>query len=597
MTDLFQFEYLRMWILAVKIIGRSLSELVFYLFSLLNFSAMHYITTKTLIRIKVLLLAGALVIVGLVLFNIFSGDFEPGLIGRKGSKASKGQEEFKTSDELLHARLWQLQDMDQKFASLMTTQYDQEALVKTNASIQYTEESFRKSIDSIARIGVAYDEQSGSNDFQNMTTFFKKILENRRFIAFTRMGILASGEGSASEKQTILKLQNQLYEKDRMIASDADNKLVENLQSQLTEKDKVISGLQTQVQKEQADKQTYTQTTQKLQSDLAEKDKMIASLGNKTGPDQKAVLTLKNELTTKNKQISDLQAQSQSAKQSYTQTIEKLQNELSEKNRVIASTSNKKVPADQKALTGLQNEINTKNRQVSDLQGQLQKEISEKKTYSQTIQKYESDIAAKNKMIDALSNINIPTDYKAVARLHKEITSKDKHISSLLNQLNDKDRATANASNSKLPADQKGLAALQNEISAKNKQINTLQAEVRKEAAEKQNYSQTIQSLQLELIEKNKIIAGAGDRKVPSDQKALVTLQNEIAEKDRRIKRLEEQLSTGFVARQASNTNVRDMETSTNLRLAYNNTMAQLGLLQKKYNSLKAEMDQLKNQR
>ena len=200
-------------------------------------------------------------------------------------------------------------------------------------------------------------------------------------------------------------------------------------------------------------------------------------------------------------------------------------------------------------------------------------------------------------MIDALSNIKIPTDDKMVAKLQKDISAKDKQITSLVAELNEKDKAIATTSGNKLPADNKALATYQNEISAKNKEISTLQAEVRKEAAEKQNYSQTIQSLQLELIEKNKIIASAGNRKVPTDQKAIVTLQNEIAEKDRRIKRLEDQLSSGYIASQASNTNVRDMETSTNLRLAYNNTMAQLGLLQKRYNSLKAEMDQLKNQR
>ena len=558
---------------------------------------MHYITSQTLFRIKVLLLTGTLVIVAIVLVDIFMNDAEPGLIGRKKSKTPKGEEEFKMSDELLHARLWQLQDLDQKFASLMTTQYDEEALVKTNASIQYAEESFRKSIDSIARVGTAYDEKSGSNDFQNMTTFFKKILENRRFIAFTRMGILASGQGSANEKQTILRLQNELYEKDRMIASGANTKMVENLQSQLTEKEKIISGLQAQVQKEQADKQTYIQTTQKLQSELTEKDKIIASAGNKTAPDQKAVITLRNELTAKNKQISDLQAQSQSEKQTYSQALQKLQNELSEKNKLIASASGKKIPSDQKALTSLQNEINIKNKQVSDLQAQIQKELAEKKSYSQTIQKFQNDIAAKNKMIDALSNIKIPTDDKAVARLQTEVAAKDKQISNLQNELNQKDKALANSSGSKAPADQRSLAALQNEISAKNKQINALQADVRREAAEKQNYSQTIQTLQLELIEKNKIIASAGNRKVPGDQKALVTLQNEIAEKDRRIKRLEDQLSSGSIARQASNTNVKDMETSANLRLAYNNTMTQLGLLQKKYNTLKAEMDQIKNQR
>ena len=557
---------------------------------------MHYITTKTLLRIKVMLLTGTLLIVALVIYHIFS-DPQPGLIGRKGVKISKAQEDFKLSDDLLHARLWQLQDMDQKFASLMTTQYDQEALVKTNASIQYAEESFQKSIDSITRIGAAYDERTGSNDFQNLTTFFKKILENRRFIAFTRMGILAGGQGSASEKQIIVRLQNELYEKDKKIAADTDTKMIRDLESQLAQKDKTISELQTQVQKEQADKQTYAQTTQKLQSELSEKNKMLASAENKTAPDQKAVLVLKNELTAKNKQINDLQAQSESSKQTYTQTIEKLQNELSEKNKLIASSSNKKGSADEKALTALQNEINTKNKQVSDLQAQILKDNAEKKTYAQTIQKYQNDIAAKNTMIDALSNIKIPTDDKLVAKLQKDISAKDKQISSLSNELNEKNKSTATASANKSTVDQKGLAALQNEISAKNKQISTLEAEVRKEAAEKQNYSQTIQSLQLELIEKNKIIASAGNRKVPTDQKAMVTLQNEIAEKDRRIKRLEEQLSSGSIARQASYTNAKETETNNNLRIAYNNTMTQLGLLQKKYNSLKAEMDQLKSQR
>jgi chromosome segregation ATPase len=275
-----------------------------------------------------------------------------------------------------------------------------------------------------------------------------------------------------------------------------------------------------------------------------------------------------------------------------------LQNELSEKDKLIASSSNKKGSADDKALISLQNEINTKNKQVSDLQAQVQKDMAEKKTYTQTIQKYQNDIAAKNTMIDALSNIKIPTDDKLVAKLQKDISAKDKQISSLTNELNEKNKAIAAAPANKLPADQKGgLAALQNELSAKNKQISTLQAEVRKEAAEKENYSQTIQSLQLELIEKNKIIASAGNRKVATDQKAVVTLQNEIAEKDKRIKKLEDQLSSGSIARQASYTNPKETEVNTNLRIAYNNTMSQLGLLQKKYNTLKAEMDQLKSQR
>lgn len=612
---------------------------------------MHYITTKTLTRIKILLLAGTIAIVAIVLIDAFSNNSQQiGYMGRKGSKNSKiQQEEFKKADELLHAVLWQLQDMDQRFASLLTTQNDQGGLEKTNASIQYTEEAFRKSIDSIARIGSAYDEETGTNDFQNMTTFFKKILENRRFIAFTRMGVISGGGGNATEKQTILRLQNELYEKDRMIASSASNKTVISLQGQLDEKGKQVAALETE-------KQGLVQTTQKLQGELAEKDKMIASLGSKntSTADQRAVLNLQKEIAAKNKQISDLQTQSQSEKQNYTQTIQKLQTEVSEKNKTIAASnkklpadqkalaslqneinvknkqisdlqkqsqsekqtssqaiqklqgevseknktiaaiSNKKLPADQKGLASLQNEINVKNKQISDLQTQVQKEQSERKTYSQTIQKFENDLAQKSKMIDALSNIKIPTDDKAIASLQKEIGTKNKQISDLQTELNEKNKAIASASNNKLPADQKGLTSLQNELSAKNKQISTLQAEIRKEQTEKQNYSQTISEMQLELIEKNKIIAAAGNRKVPADQKALVTLQNEIAEKDRRIKRLEQQLQNGSVAKYALNEN---SQANSDLRLAYNNTMTQLGVLQKKYNTLKAEMDQLRNQR
>jgi hypothetical protein len=54
--------------------------------------------------------------------------------------------------------------------------------------------------------------------------------------------------------------------------------------------------------------------------------------------------------------------------------------------------------------------------------------------------------------------------------------------------------------------------------------------------------------------------------------------------------------SNGSIARPAvsGGESTRDL---TNLRLAYNNTMTQLGVLQKKYNLLKAEMDQIKGQR
>ena len=525
-------------------------------------------------------LIGTIVIVGIVILDVlYHISNSQGSLGKKGSRAIELQQDFQRCDELLHARLWQLQDMDQQFASLVSNQNDHASLTKTNASIQLAEENFRRSLDSISRVGASYDEKSHTNDFENMITFFKKILENRRFIAFTRMSIISGSGGSTS--QTIMKLQNEIYEKDRQIASSSSNKTVLTLQGQLAEKEKQIMLLEAQAQKDQAEKQTYVQNAQRLQTEIAEKDKVIASLGSKkAGGDQKALVDLQAQLSAKNNQINTLQTQLQTEKQSYTQTVQKLQGEIAEKDRALA-TASKKLPNDQKTVSNLQNEIATRNKQISDLQSQAQ---TDKKSYTQTIQKYQADLAQKTKMVDALSNIKIPTDDKAVASLQRELSSKNKQISDLQAEVDAKNRLIASNSGKQVSTDQKAFAAIQTELATKNGQIDNLQ--------------KTINDLQAELIEKNKLIAQAGNRRVPTDQKAVVTLQNEIAEKDKRIRRLEEQLQTGVASsRPAGGAIVKDLEqTNTNLRLAYNNTMTQLGVLQKKYNVLKAEMDQMKGQ-
>ncbi|MBC7829128.1 MAG: hypothetical protein H7122_15365 [Chitinophagaceae bacterium] len=530
---------------------------------------MQYTTTKKLSWIRILLLVGTLLIVGIVLLDVFSSDSgKIGFMRSKGSGISQTQqEELLKVDELLHARLWQLQHMDQQFASQSTTQTEGAELSKSNASIQYMEEAFRKSIDSIERIGVNYDEESGTNDFQNMTSFFKKILENRRFLAYTRQSFVSDTKGS-NDKQTILRLQNELYEKDKIIVSyankdsQAGNQELVNLKNQITEKEKQIVTLEGQVQKEQGEKQQYLQSSQKLQNDLAEKEKMIAALTNKKGTgDQTALLNLQNEISIKNKQIGNLENQlqkGQTEKQTYTQAIQKLQTDLAEKNKIIAASANQKLPDAQKAMASLQNDVTLRLRQVSTLQAQVLKDQAEIKSYSQTIQKLQNELSQKSKQNTAATN-NSATD-------------------------------------------QKTLSVLQNDINEKNKKISTMEAQMKREQTDRQSYTQTISNLQTELIEKNKLIASAGNRKVPADQKAMLTLQNEITEKDRRIRSLEEQLQSGIrtvnaTNKQAGGESVRDLEQrNTNLRLAYNNTMTQLGVLQKKYNLLKTEMDFLRNQ-
>jgi chromosome segregation ATPase len=264
------------------------------------------------------------------------------------------------------------------------------------------------------------------------------------------------------------------------------------------------------------------------------------------------VVNLQNELTQKNKQITDLQTQlqkEQSDKKVYTQSNEKYKNDLVEKDKMISALSNIKVPIDQKGLTNLQSELAQKNNQITGLQTQLQKAQADNQNYAQSIQKLQTDLSEKNKQITVLGGKNTT-------------------------------------------ADQKALLSLQNTVNEKNKKIADLENQAK---AEKQIYTETISSLQNELIEKNKIIASAGGRKVPTDEKAVVTLQNEIAEKDKRIRRLEDQLKSNTPA---SGETIKDLQQkNSSLRLAYNNSMTQLGTLQKKYNSLKSEMEGLRSQR
>ena len=525
---------------------------------------MLYTTSKNLFRLRLLLLGGTILIIIIVLIDIFSNNSNRlGSLGKNESKFYKAQQaELLRVDELLHARLWQIQNMDQQFITLLTTQNDPSALERTHTSIQLSEEIFRKLIDSIEQVGTKYDEEGGTNDFQNLNEFFKKILENRRFLSYTRQGVLSDSKGLVSDKQTILKLQNELFERDKIISdysrqdSASESKTLIALRNQVGEKDKQLLVLQTQIQKDETERQGYTQATQKLQADLAEKEKLVAALSSKKGTtDQAALQNLQKDIAAKNNQITALQTQlqkEQAEKNDYAQTIQKLQGELNEKNKQLTAAVNRKSTTDQKAL------IN----QISALQTQVQKEQAEKNKYAQTIQKLQGELNDKNKQLSA-------------------------------------------SVNKKSPTDQRALTSLQNDINERNKRIQILENQIRKEQTERKNYTQTVHNLQMELIEKNKLLV-SGNKKAPTDQRELTALQNQITEKDRRIRSLQDQLAVAQrpgtnvprTVSNVSNANLKELqETNTNLRLSYNNTMAQLGLLQKRYNDMKSELDILKTQR
>jgi|GEM_PF-3880445 len=608
---------------------------------------MQYPSAKYLFRIRLLLLSGSLLIVAIVLFDSLSTDSNRiGSMGRNGSGDSKTKQEMLLeSDELLHARLWQLQNMDQQFTSQLNEVNNEGGLVSTNMAIQNAELGFKKSIDSIERVGKQYDEKSGTNDFQNMTLFFKTILQNRRLLAYARLDLVSEDKGEGNYKQTILQLQDELNKKDKIIAASVnstdDSKEPIRVENGVAEKDVQIRNLETQIQKEQTEKQGYTVTIQKLQNEAIEKDKLITSLGNNStkGPaDTKLLAGLQNELTEKNKQIRDFQTQIQKEqleKKTYSQEIQKFRSELVEKDKMIGALSNIKIPenvkgpGDPKAMVDLQNGITAKNKQIRDLEAQVQKEQLEKKTYSQEVQKFRSELVEKDKMIGALSNIKVPTratppsDQKAVVNLQNGITEKNQQIRELEAQIQkdqaekktysqsiqkfqselvEKDKMIAAMGNKKGAGDQKAVANLQNGINQKNTQIRELQNQLQKEQSEKNTYSQTIQKLQSDLIEKNKLIVSWGNKK-PADQKGLQSLQNEIADKNKRIRSLEVQLQSRPTVgnnsnKSATGESLQDLQQrNTNLRLAYNNTLTQLGVLTKQYNLMRAELNHVKNQK
>jgi predicted RNase H-like nuclease (RuvC/YqgF family) len=172
----------------------------------------------------------------------------------------------------------------------------------------------------------------------------------------------------------------------------------------------------------------------------------------------------------------------------------------------------------------------------------------------------------------------------------------------LQGEVAEKNKAIAASSNKKSAPDQQALQGLQKELTQKNDQIKSLQTAIQKEQSATKKYAQIVTNLQTELIERNKLIAAAaGNGKTPqADPRALLSLQNEITEKNKRIRNLEDQLKQSLAktqtAQPASGESLKSVKQSNdNLKVAYNNTLAQINLLTRKYNALKAENDQLRS--
>lgn len=123
------------------------------------------------------------------------------------------------SDELLHNRLSQLQELDKKYALLLTdSTLSSFQLDSANKIILNAEALFRKTIDSVEQENKQYNSVDNENMLTNMTDAFSISLENRRSANNIRMALVTSRKGMNTDQKSLLQLQNELQKKDDRIA-------------------------------------------------------------------------------------------------------------------------------------------------------------------------------------------------------------------------------------------------------------------------------------------------------------------------------------------------------------------------------------------
>ncbi|MBC7886259.1 MAG: hypothetical protein H7Z13_00100 [Ferruginibacter sp.] len=128
------------------------------------------------------------------------------------------QRELLSLDEVLHEHLNTLQNLDVSYSALMTDTVNKNGLIEMNDRISAEEESFRRSIDSVAKEVLTYPNRVDENLFVNMIASFRLALENRRSIANLRNAI-ANGKTTLSpDQKSMLKLKNDLLSKETRIA-------------------------------------------------------------------------------------------------------------------------------------------------------------------------------------------------------------------------------------------------------------------------------------------------------------------------------------------------------------------------------------------
>ena len=194
-------------------------------------------------------------------------------------------------DELLHAKLNGLQQLDNKFTEMLVSTQPDKNYDSLNAIILQQEEEFRKSIDNIDHQGKKL--RIGNVQFSKMITSFKSILESRKSIGSLRNAVTIGQSSFTPDEKEMFKLQEELMTKTNRVTTlensltalekktaDIPSQLLFNKNSKLADSVKFVANinvLENKISALTATINSLKQDNDRLQKFQNENDKNIVS--------------------------------------------------------------------------------------------------------------------------------------------------------------------------------------------------------------------------------------------------------------------------------------------------------------------------------
>lgn len=140
--------------------------------------------------------------------------------GRKTALTGNLSQEHKVlmADEMLHQQLNRLQQLDQKYNTLLTDSATAPGMKTIIQTITEAEAAFSKTIDSINESGKNYSQEN-MYKFENMTASFRTLLNNRAYAEHGRNITPNVNKNSGIDQNEMTSLKKALEAKESQIAN------------------------------------------------------------------------------------------------------------------------------------------------------------------------------------------------------------------------------------------------------------------------------------------------------------------------------------------------------------------------------------------